>query len=241
MSKEEYDSLLNRYNSMQDSIQTIEEMANNFKEGDLERAQDKYIEDYLKGEPFPPENYLESFFNEFSIIMESEMFLDGQLKGAQLTGDVKIFKTYQINDLEEFIYLLCMKISDFLYSGPIDFSYIEYGELACIVEAIENAGNTIERILKKPTANHLNAIKEKIKMWLDINKDRESSLEWPSKKDLKDLSDDIYNLFKKHIPDASELLISNKVSEFLEPFDISCKPKTLIMRDYRKRKALSKE
>jgi hypothetical protein len=53
-----------------------------------------------------------------------------------------------------------------------------------------------------------------------------------------ELSDHIYDLFKKHIPIHFGDNISVGVSKVLKLFGIDCKPKTIAMRNYRKRKAL---
>jgi len=53
-----------------------------------------------------------------------------------------------------------------------------------------------------------------------------------------DLTKQITDLFKKHIPNAPKGSIHAGVSKVLKLFGIHCKSKTIAMREYRKRKAL---
>lgn len=168
---------------------------------------------------------------ELATILDSRIFINGQLKGA--TGYDRF---YQINDFVDFIYLLCHKMHDYF---PFDEEYCTAYALHNLVEAIENAEIEIRDLLGKHESTQIKALKGKIKAWLETSKDSSPQpIFIPTE---RNLSDFIFALFKKHIPGAPNLIIFERLSEFLNLFGIKVKPKALNMREYRKRKASPKK
>jgi hypothetical protein len=168
------------------------------------------------------------YFNELSIILESKIFRDGQF-------NVNRYKYFQINDFKQFIWLLCDKIHDF---SPIDVDQSIIDSLLNLLKCIEECNNSIRGLFGKVQGARIAAFGEKLRTSLSTMMD-------PSKKSSQqffitelDLTKQLTDIFKKHIPGAREGNISVGVSKVLKLFGIKCKPKTITMREYRKRKAL---
>lgn len=213
MSKEQYNKLLQLMDEM-----CIEDYSGPPEDGDSIPI--------MELEPLP-EYPFEPFFNELNIILESKIFRDGQF-------NVNRYKNFQINDFEEFIWLLCDKIQHFC---PVDVDEIEEYFLLNLVKAIEECNRTIRRLFGKREESQITALKERIETWLkNVQKSSPQFLITE-----RQLSEDITGIFKKYIPDAHEENISVGVSKVLDLFGITCKPKTITMREYRKRKSMSEK
>jgi hypothetical protein len=100
--------------------------------------------------------------------------------------------------------------------------------------AIENANSYIRPLFTKRESSQLDALKKKLETWL-INAPQLLPI-FPSIEE--ELTNHIYGLFEKHIPNVHKIHISVGVSKVLELFNITCKPKTIATRVYREKKAL---
>jgi hypothetical protein len=213
MSKEQYSKMLQLRNKI-------------FTGGLPEPPEDGTTSPIMELEPLH-EYPFEPFFNELSTILESKIFRDGQF-------NVNRYKYFQIVDFEEFIWLVCRKIHNF---SPVDEDQRISYELSNLMEAIEECGDTIRRLFGKRAESQLTALKEKVETWLkNVQKSSPQFIITD-----RQLSDDITEIFKKHIPNVPEDPLIGGVCKVLELFDIKCKPKTVIQRKYRKRKALSEK
>jgi hypothetical protein len=211
MSTEQYNKLL----------QIMDEISSN---NDYYRTED-IDHSVLELEPLP-EYPFGLYFNELSTILNSNLFCDGQLKGA-----IGYNRSYRINDLVEFIWRLCGKMHDF---SPVDADQQEFQSFLNLAEAIEECSHSIRRLFGKLEESQITKLKEKIETWL--SNAPEFSLLFPISE--RQLSEDITGIFKKNIPNAPEEIISAGVCKFLKLFGINCKTKTITMREYRKRKAM---
>jgi len=219
MSKEQYSKLLQLRDEM--SIEDHEDHS------DLPGDDGSFPIVELESEPLP-EYPFGPYFNELSIVLESKIFRDGQF-------NVNRYKYYQINNFEEFIWLLCDKIHDF---SPIDEDQSTFDSLLNLLKCIEDCGNSIRCLFGKVQAKRIAAFGETLRTSL-------STMMESSKKSSQqffitelDLTKQITDLFNKHIPDAHKGNISVGVSKVLKLFGINCKPETITMREYRKQKAL---
>jgi hypothetical protein len=226
MSKEQYSKL----------VQLRDEMFNKDHEDnpDLPRDDGSFPIVELESEPLPKYPF-GPYFNELSIILESKIFQDGQLKGRQLSGNARKYRSYQINDLEEFIWLLCDTIHKF---SPVDTEQSAMDSLLNLLKYIEECNATIRRLFGKIQGDKIAAFGEKLKTSLSTMMESSKKSSPPFFITERYLTDHITDLFMKHIPDAPEETISVGVYKLLEMFGIKCNPKTLTMRQYRKRKAL---
>ncbi len=168
-----------------------------------------------------PEYLFNVVLNELNIILESKIFRDGQF-------NVNRRKYFQINDFEEFIYLLCKIIQDFTI--PINEDEHIKDVLSSLLGAIENANSYIRHLFGKRESSKLEALKKKLETWLHNSPQSLPIL--PSIEE--EFTNHIYDLFKKHIPNVPKSNISIGVSKVIELFGIKCKPKTITMRVYRK-------
>jgi hypothetical protein len=182
-----------------------------------------------------PEYSFGPYFNELSIILESKIFQDGQLKGRQLSGHARKYRSYQINDLQEFIWLLCDKIHFF---SPVDTEQSTFDSLLNLLKCIEECNDSIRRLFGKIQGDKIAAFGERVRTQLStmMESSKESSPQFFITE--RDLIKHITDLFKKHIPNAPEGSIHAGVSKVLKLFGIHCNPKTITMREYRKRKPL---
>lgn len=130
---------------------------------------------------------------ELSTILNSNIFRNGQLKGARGYN-----RSYQINDLEKFIWLLCEKISLF----PFTVNVAQHNEyiLSDLVEAIEKCRPAIRSRFGKRAESQMTALKGKIETWLE-NWQESSPKSFFTK---LQLSNDITEIFKEHIPNVPE-------------------------------------
>jgi hypothetical protein len=96
--------------------------------------------------------------------LKSDRFCDGQLKGVKVSK----YRSYQINDIEKFIWLLCDKIH---YFRPIDENERTMYELSNLLEAIEECDNTISRLFGKRVGAQTTAVGEKVRTWLSTMKE----------------------------------------------------------------------
>ena len=220
MSKEQYDELINLANEIHNDYHDYQ-------------SNDDIFTDYTNLEPLPDFPF-EPYCKELNIILESKIFYNGQLKGRQLLGHAREYKSYQIIDLKEFIYHLCEEIYDYY---PVDIEKQTILDLLKLEEVIADNIITIKKLFKKSKAAHLAELRKDIKNWLNsklpfLNEDKNV---FPVKE--IELTDQIIALFKKHIPNAPLEAIYNGASKFLKLFGINVKAKTLSMRDFRKRKA----
>lgn len=212
MSKEEYNKLLMIRDVM-------------FKGNDYGPTSDFNLPAEL--EPLP-EYPFGPYFDELSIILDSGLFQDGQLKGMHLSGQARKYKGYQINNLVEFIWHLCDEMH---YFEPLNGSQQIVYSLSNLVEAIEESINIIHDLFGKRRSSQIVEFKEEVKTRLGTMK--EFPLHFAIKE--RDLSNRITDLFKKHILDAPDSRLYAGVSELLALFGIKRKPETIAMAEYRKR------
>jgi hypothetical protein len=168
-----------------------------------------------------PEYVFNPLLNELNIILESKIFSDGQF-------NVNRRKYFQINDFEEFIYLLCRIIHDFII--PINEDEHIKDVLLNLLGAIEDADSYIRLIFKKRESSQLEALKKKLGTWL--HNAPQSLPVFPSIDE--ELVNHIYDLFNKHIPNIPKTNICIGVSKVLELCGITYKPNAISMRVYRK-------
>jgi len=235
MSKEQYSKLVQLRDEMRDEMRI--EMGDEIRiedHFDLARVDGSFPNVKPESEPFP-EYPWGLFAYELHTILESKIFQDGQFKGKQLTGHAKRYRSYQIDDLEKFIWLICGKIHDFT---PIDVDQSIIDSLLNLLECIEECNNNIRCLFGKIQGDKIAAFGERVRTHLStmMESSKKSSQQFLFTE--RDLTEQIFDLFKNHIPDAPQETISVGVCNFLELFHINCKSKTLTMRDYRKRKAL---
>ncbi len=233
MSKEEYDSLLKK---LDDCLHEHEEekLCPDEIEDDSDLAAGFTL---LPGEDSPPPEYsFEPFLDELYVILKSGIFQDGQLTGRQLTGHARTYKRYRIINLEKFIWLLCDKINRF---SPVYLNEDEqiFDGLSNLLDALESSRYIIKHIFGKHEETKIVTLCEKVKAWLNTNQDylTEPSPQFGMTERL--LTEQVTDLFKEHIPNAPEETIYNGVCNFLGLFDIKCNPKTLAMREYRRKRA----
>jgi len=217
MSKEQYDKLLeklkpNEYPPRPDNDQS---------ENTIIEAEEEW--------PEFPKYQFEHYLFELDIILESKIFFDGQFHPSRI-------KSYQINDLEEFVWRLCDKMHDFMF--PIDDQQFIMRDLSSLADALDNCNYPfMQRLFGKAKSRQMDELKKYVN---NLINNLQKSLTSNVTINEREVSDYVTVLFKKHII-APEEAISIGVSKFLKLFGITLKPKAITMREYRRKKALPKD
>ncbi len=169
MSKEQYDKLLKLADDIF-KLPQLEPFPEYGTEPDYEAEYQcaNKADSEWEGEPFAPKYLFGHYSEELAIIMESRIFNHGQLKGAPGYD-----RFYQINELVEFIWLLCDKMH---FYSPVDESHLSLSSLQNLVEAIEYANHDIRYIFGKHESTQINKLKEKVMAYLNDRKDNPSQL-----------------------------------------------------------------
>jgi len=186
---------------------------------------------------------LEHFIDEQLKILNSGIFLDGHLRGKQLTGSARKYEKYQINDFEEFIAgvtLHILSIDEDEEAKDVFATIIllesgfrpEYFEKLIIflrkkriskAKELEDIRSNLFKLTKE--------LRDKIFIY-----PKSSTIFKSTKRVIYKNVDSLFLYFKKHIPDAPEETIAARISELLKEFKFDVKPGTILLRRYRTKK-----
>ena len=186
---------------------------------------------------------VDHFIDEKLKILNSGIFLDGNLRGKQLTGSARKYEKYQINDFEEFI----AGVTSYILSIDEDkeakdvFSSIILLEMGFRSEYFEKFITFLrkKRISKaKELENIRNNLFELTREFRDkiYICPKLPNIFKSKKRVIYKNVDSIFLFFKKHIPDAPEETIAARISELLKIFNIGVKPGTILQRQLRAKK-----
>jgi hypothetical protein len=187
------------------------------------------------------------------LIMDSGIFIDGKLKGNQLTGGARTYVTYQINDIED----LLKKINIHILPIIFDCNFPEYIDFLSDITSIfespnyDNMLNILHKDCGVSKAKKLNSIKSnlialrdeiysikfiEVKVIYHKNNTQFNKRFIGIRKYSNDDVDSLFYCFKQHIPDAPDKTIADRISEFLKQYKIKVRSGTLLQRILRAKK-----
>jgi hypothetical protein len=167
------------------------------------------------------------------IIMDSGIFVDGQLKGTLIGSSGKPEK-FQIIDVEDFLAKVANNIYYIFEKPDLKAYYI----LSTLGEYFKSHiyDSMINMLRKDLGINKVKKMENIKRDFIALRDEIFSKIDNGVNKVVPPNVDSLFYLFKEHIPDAHDQIVANRISELLTKFDIDFKAGTILQRMRRAKK-----